>query len=64
VADDTLVGTNLGQYEVLSLLGRGLFSAVYRAYEASVNRTIALKVLPADFLRDPQFMEGSAGARL
>lgn len=56
MADDTLVGKNLGQYEILSLLGRGLFSAVYRAYQASLNRTVALKVLPADFLRETDFM--------
>lgn len=56
MADDTLVGKNLGQYEIMSLLGRGLFSAVYRAFQASLNRTVAVKVLPADFLRDAEFM--------
>jgi serine/threonine protein kinase len=57
MAEDTFVGKNLGQYEILSLLGRGLFSSVYRAYQASLNRTVAVKVLPADLLRDEHFQE-------
>src|SRR6266849_6360494 len=49
-------GDKLGQYEVLSLLGQGGMGEVYRARDTTLKRDVALKVLPASFLRDPDRM--------
>lgn len=36
-------GTRLGEFEILSLLGVGGFGLVYRAYDHSLHRTVAIK---------------------
>ena len=45
-------GTRLGPYEVLSALGAGGMGEVYRARDSRLNRDVALKVLPREFLHD------------
>lgn len=41
---DTLpVGTRLGEFEILSLIGKGGFGIVYRAYDHSLESEVALK---------------------
>ena len=48
------VGDKLGHYEVLFLLGQGGMGEVYRARDTKLKRDVALKVLPATLLRDPE----------
>jgi serine/threonine-protein kinase len=42
---DQLVGKKLGSYEVTELIGKGGMAAVYKAYQPSMNRNVAIKVL-------------------
>jgi eukaryotic-like serine/threonine-protein kinase len=46
-------GTKLGPYEILSPLGAGGMGEVYRARDKRLDRTIAIKILPAHFSQDP-----------
>jgi eukaryotic-like serine/threonine-protein kinase len=39
----------IGRFEVLGLLGRGAFGAVYRAHDPELHRTVAIKVPRASF---------------
>ena len=45
-----------GRYEHLEEIGRGGFATVYKALDAKLNRTIALKVLHAGYSSDPNFV--------
>ena len=46
-------GTHLGPYEIMAPLGAGGMGEVYRARDTRLDRTIAIKILPAQFSSDP-----------
>jgi len=48
-----LPGTRLGPYEIMTPLGAGGMGEVYRARDTRLDRTIAIKILPAQFSSDP-----------
>ena len=54
---DNLAGTTLGQYQLRDLLGVGGMSAVYRAYQPSLKREVAVKVLAATLAQNTDYLE-------
>ncbi|MEI6667542.1 MAG: protein kinase [Acidobacteriota bacterium] len=48
-------GTTLGSYEILGPLGAGGMGEVYKANDTRLDRTVAIKVLPAALAADPDF---------
>src|SRR5262247_1839416 len=50
--EESLIGRMIGHYQILSLLGEGGMSEVYLALDTSLERRVALKLLPAKFTQD------------
>jgi serine/threonine protein kinase len=46
-------GSKLGPYEIGAPLGAGGMGEVYRAKDTRLERTVAIKILPAQFSSDP-----------
>ena len=54
---DDLLGKTLGQFEIIEEIGRGGMATVYSARQTSMNRMVAIKVLPRHLMHDPNFYE-------
>ena len=48
------VGTRLGPYEIIAPLGAGGMGEVYRARDTRLDRSVAVKVLPAELAHHPE----------
>jgi len=51
-----LIGKNIDGYRIEQLLGMGGMGAVFLAHQVSLDRKVALKVLPARLSRDPNLI--------
>jgi len=47
----------LGPYEILAAIGAGGMGEVYRARDTRLDRTVAIKVLPAHLADKPELRE-------
>jgi len=52
-----LIGLTFGSYKLVELIGRGGMATVYRGFQESIDRSVAIKVLPPEFLHDPSFSQ-------
>jgi serine/threonine protein kinase len=48
-------GTRLGPYEVVSRVGAGGMGEVWKARDTRLDRSVAIKILPAELAKDAQF---------
>jgi len=47
-----MIGTSLNQYQIIASIGAGGMGEVFRARDTRLNRDVAVKVLPKDFVSD------------
>jgi len=53
----SLAGQRIGPYQLSSRIGAGGMGEVYKAIDTRLDRTVAVKVLPAHVANDPQALE-------
>lgn len=52
-----LTGQHLGKYELLERVGKGGMAYVYKAYQPTIDRFVAVKVLHSHLAEDAEFLE-------
>ncbi|MFW5681476.1 MAG: serine/threonine-protein kinase [Phycisphaeraceae bacterium] len=68
-AETHRAGQQIPGYQIVSKLGSGAMATVYKARQLSLDRMVAIKVLPPSQTKEPQFVErfyaeGRAAAKL
>lgn len=54
---DIAIGTIVGGYQIVEELGQGGMATVYRAHQLSMNRDVALKVLPRQLMNQSNSLD-------
>jgi serine/threonine protein kinase len=52
-----MIGSTLGEYQIVRLIGQGGMGAVYEALQQKIGRRVALKVLLPEFATNPELIE-------
>lgn len=53
---DSLIGQQFGPYKITEKLGEGGMAVVYKGYQQSLNRYVAIKVLRQELAQDEEFV--------
>lgn len=51
------IGRQLGKYQITGLLGQGGMGVVYQAHDSSIERDVAIKLLPAELASDKKMLD-------
>src|SRR5690606_26830011 len=52
-----LAGLEIDEYKLVSIIGQGGMSAVYRAYQEELDRDVAIKILSDQLAHDPNYIK-------
>jgi serine/threonine protein kinase/Tol biopolymer transport system component len=49
-------GQMIGPYQIINQVGKGGMATVFKAYHAAMDRYVAIKILPHEFMHDERFL--------
>jgi serine/threonine protein kinase len=49
-----IAGSQFGPYRIIAQIGQGGMATVYKAFQPSLDRHVAIKVLPGFFASQPE----------
>lgn len=52
-----LIGKQFGDYKIIKEIGHGGMAAVYESYQISLDRKVAIKIIPKTLTEEPQYLE-------
>jgi serine/threonine protein kinase/WD40 repeat protein len=52
-----MIGQTLGEYRIVEQIGMGGMATVFKAYDPGTDRYVAIKTLPKEYAKDPNFAE-------
>ena len=52
-----LIGKTVGQYQIVEKIGAGGMAAIFKAYQPSIDRYVAIKILPDQLAEDENFVK-------
>src|SRR5579863_734865 len=52
-----LVGKTLGHFRIVERIGSGGMATVFKAFQPTLERYVAIKVLPSHYAREPNFVK-------
>src|SRR6266480_6762209 len=53
----SLIGKTLGQFRIIESIGSGGMATVYKAYQPTLDRYVAIKILPTSYTPDSTFLQ-------
>lgn len=52
-----LIGKTVGQYQIVEQIGAGGMATIFKAYQPSIDRYVAIKILPRQLAEDENFVK-------
>jgi len=57
ISDESIIGRQTDDYKIIEEIGHGGMALVYKARQISLDRDVALKIIPRELIEEPEYVE-------